>query len=299
MDRRSMIKSAAALGGLGLITGAGGSIFSRALVGEAARNERILVVLELSGGNDGLNSVVPYGDDAYYRLRPNIGIRPGELLRLDEHWGMNPGMRGFEELWNAGQLAIVHGCGYDRPSFSHTAAMNVWRTAVRSSHREDAWGSRLAAMLVHDAGARFQSPVNDGIAQFRKVAASIAAGLPRQLFYVGFGNNAFDTHVRQRAHHQNLLSQAGDALGAFLRQMELIGQADRVAVLVFSEFGRSATENASLGTDHGTANVMFLAGKSVRGGHYGQPPILTELDAGNNLVHTTDFRRVYATVIDG
>jgi uncharacterized protein (DUF1501 family) len=70
-------------------------------------------------------------------------------------------------------------------------------------------------------------------------------------------------------------------------------------MMIFSEFGRRVPENTSLGTDHGTANLMFVAGKPVKGGHYGQPPSLTQLDAGNNLVHTTDFRRVYASLIGG
>jgi len=68
---------------------------------------------------------------------------------------------------------------------------------------------------------------------------------------------------------------------------------------VHSEFGRRVPENTSLGTDHGTANLMFVVGTPVKGGHYGQPPSLTQLDAGDNLVYTTDFRRVYASVIEG
>jgi uncharacterized protein (DUF1501 family) len=68
---------------------------------------------------------------------------------------------------------------------------------------------------------------------------------------------------------------------------------------VFSEFGRRVPENTSLGTDHGTANHMYVIGKPVKGGHYGQAPSLTKLDEGDNLVYTTDFRRVYASVIDG
>jgi uncharacterized protein (DUF1501 family) len=80
--------------------------------------------------------------------------------------------------------------------------------------------------------------------------------------------------------------------------MERIGRADDVTMLVFSEFGRRVPENTSLGTDHGTANHMYLIGRQVRGGHYGRAPSLTELDEGDNLVFTTDFRRVYATVIE-
>jgi uncharacterized protein (DUF1501 family) len=69
--------------------------------------------------------------------------------------------------------------------------------------------------------------------------------------------------------------------------------------MIFSEFGRRVPENTSLGTDHGAANVMFVAGRQVRGGHYGDLPSLTRLDAGDNLMLTTDFRRVYATMVEG
>ena len=76
----------------------------------------ILVVVELSGGNDGLNSIVPIGNDDYYRARPQIGIAPQDVLPLDADYGFNPGMLGFKRLWDDGRLAIVHGCGYARAS---------------------------------------------------------------------------------------------------------------------------------------------------------------------------------------
>ena len=69
--------------------------------------------------------------------------------------------------------------------------------------------------------------------------------------------------------------------------------------MIFSEFGRRVPENVNLGTDHGTANLMFVAGKQVKGGQYGEIPSLTKLDEGDNLIYTTDFRRVYATMIAG
>ena len=131
-----------------------------------------------------------------------------------------------------------------------------------------------------------------------KVAACIAAGLPTQLYYVSFRNNAFDTHVEQPALHRRLLSYACDGIHGFVADLERLGHANRVVVLAFSEFGRRVPENANRGTDHGSANVMFLAGAPVRGGHYGELPSLVNLVDGDNLAHTTDFRRVYATVID-
>jgi hypothetical protein len=84
-----------------------------------------------------------------------------------------------------------------------------------------------------------------------------------------------------------------------MADLERIGRADDVIVLVFSEFGRRVPENTNLGTDHGTAGLMFVIGKPVKGGHYGEVPSLTELTEGDNLRHTTDFRRVYATATAG
>lgn len=375
--RRRFINGALASLGLGGLAGSG--IFPR--IAQAATSaltdDRILVVLEMSGGNDGLNTVVPYGDDTYYRLRPTIGIRENKLRKIDAMHGFNPGLGGFERLWKDGQLAIVHGCGYDNPSFSHFASMAYWHTAAPGRGDDYGWygrladrmsprpspnflinvdtsqslavksrihtpvvfddpdkfvregfaqehllldgisdyaggnssraylndvarGARDASVLVREAWHRYKSPTDYGIngLGLDKIAACIAAGLPTRLYYTAYRNNAFDTHVQQTDLHQRLLTYTSDAVLAFLRDMERLGQADRVTVLAFSEFGRRAKENANLGTDHGTANTMFFAGKRVRGGHYGQRSSLVDLDAGGNLIHTTDFRQVYATAID-
>ena len=342
-------------------------------------DERILVVFEMSGGNDGLNTVVPYADDTYYRLRPRIGIRPERVRRIDERFGFNPGMAGFERLYRNGRLAIVHGCGYDQPSFSHFASMAFWHTAAPNSGEQTGWVGRLADALrphaepgyvvniaslqslavrarrqvpvvfddperfvrqapfeegglidghaapgvetnatrrylheiaqsaressarVRDACAGYRTPVDYGLVtlDLPKVAALIAARLPTRLYYVSYRNNAFDTHVQQVEPHQRMLSYLSDAVAGFLRDIERLGRADDVVVMAFSEFGRRATENANLGTDHGTAGPMFVAGKPVRGGHYGDPSDLAKRSADDNLVHTTDFRRVYATVAKG
>ena len=343
------------------------------------KRERILVVLEMSGGNDGLNTVVPYADDTYYRLRPKIGIRPDRVRRIDDRHGFNPGMSGFERLYKDGRLAIVHGCGYEQPSFSHFASMAFWHTAAPNSGEATGWIGRLAdalqpigdpgfvvniastqslavrsrshvpvvfddperfvrqapfesrALLEHDtpqyddrnptrrylhdiaesarvssarvreACASYRTPVDYGLLSMDlpKVAALIAAGVSTRLYYVSYRNNAFDTHVHQADTHQRLLTYVSDAVAGFLRDMERIGRADDVVLMAFSEFGRRVPENANLGTDHGTAGPMFIAGKPVRGGQYGEPPNLALRTADDNLVHTTDFRRVYATLAQG
>ena len=98
INRRQFLKGAAALS-----AGAGMPVWARqaaaAAAVKAAHDDRILVVLELSGGNDGLNCVVPYADDAYYRQRPELGIPKQKLFLLDDHFGLNPGMLGFQRLW--------------------------------------------------------------------------------------------------------------------------------------------------------------------------------------------------------
>jgi len=350
-----------------------------ALAAQGKHDGKILVVLELSGGNDGLNTLAPYGDDAYYRHRPNLGLRKKDLRPIDDHFGFSGGMAGFERLYKDGKLAIVHGCGYENPSFSHFTSMAYWHTAAPNSGEEYGWVGRLAdtmapdappnflvniaarqslavrsrkhvpvvfddpnkftqekfyeeraildsvaadkavenparkflletaqsakdaSALVREAWAQYRSPVDYGITglDLPKVAALIAAGMPTRLYYTSYRNNAFDTHVFQGDTHKRLLTYASDAVSAFLTDLERIGRADDVAVMIFSEFGRRVPENVNLGTDHGAANLMFVAGKKVRGGQYGAIPSLTKLDAGDNLLYTTDFRRVYATMIDG
>jgi uncharacterized protein (DUF1501 family) len=350
-----------------------------ALAGQAKSGGKILVVLELSGGNDGLNTLVPYGDDAYYKLRPNIGIPRKDVRPIDDHFGFSRGMAGFERLYKNGKLAIVHGCGYENPSFSHFTSMAYWHTAAPNSGEQYGWVGRLAdamapdappnflvnidsrqslavrsrhhvpvvfddpnkfsqevffderealpsaavhqpidnpsrrflletaqsakqaSALVREAWSKYHSPVDYGVVglDLPKVAALIEAGMPTRLYYTAYRNNAFDTHVFQNDTHRRLLTYASDAVAAFLQDLERIGRADDVVVMVFSEFGRRVPENVNLGTDHGAANLMFVAGKQVQGGQYGAVPSLTKLDAGDNLVFTTDFRRVYATMIAG
>jgi len=383
MTRRELLK--AGLYGIGI--GAAGvtplpPFFAQAAQGlgaQSSADKPILVVLELSGGNDGLNTLVPYGDDAYYRHRPKLGIRPARLRKIDDHFGFNSGMAGFERLYKEGKLAVVHGCGYANPSFSHFTSMAYWQTAAPNSGGEFGWvgktadaispqaspnflvnidarqslavrsklhtplvfddpnkftrdgfyeerdvfsnvadsgavdnpsrrflldvaqSAKSASAFVKETWANYKSPVDYGIIglDLPKVAALIDAGMPARLYYVSYRNNAFDTHVFQGDLHQRLLTYTADAVSAFLTDLERIGKANNVVVMMFSEFGRRVPENTNLGTDHGAANLMFVAGRRVKGGHYGKIPSLTQLDEGDNLVYTTDFRRVYATMISG
>jgi uncharacterized protein (DUF1501 family) len=341
--------------------------------------ERILVVIELAGGNDGLNTVVPYSDPAYYRARPNLGIKDRNVLKAAEGFGFHPSMVGFERLYKDGMLGVVHGCGYDHPSLSHFSSMGFWHTGVPNGGEPLGWLGRLAdrtydtktrnmivdlgnsqslavrsarhsplvfedparfkregaddekrvlaqlsqprvttnatleflastaqnatesSDFVRQASAGYQTPVDYGVGgglggNLQRVTSLIAAGMPTRLYYVTYSGNSFDTHVQQADLHSRLLMYTADAVRGFMEDLKRIGRADEVAVMIFTEFGRRVEENGSLGTDHGTATPMFIIGKGVRGGFYGKPPSLTDLDDGN-MKMTTDFRCVYATMI--
>src|SRR3974390_1084631 len=119
-----------------------------ALAAQGRADGKILVVLELSGGNDGLNTLVPDGDDDYYGRRPNLGVPRKGLRVIDGHFGFSGGMTGFERLYKDGKLAIVHGCGYENPSFSHFTSMAYWHTAAPNSGEQYGWVGRLADAMA-------------------------------------------------------------------------------------------------------------------------------------------------------
>jgi len=155
--------------------------------------------------------------------------------------------------------------------------------------------------FVRQASTGYRTPVDYGVGgglggNLQRVASLIAAGMPTRLYYVTYAGNSFDTHVQQGDLHSRLLMYTADAIRGFMEDMKRLGKADQVAMMVFTEFGRRVEENGSLGTDHGTATPMFIVGKAVHGGFYSKHPSLTDLDDGN-MKMTTDFRRVYATMI--
>ncbi len=363
-----------------LLQGTASALAAEALDGnKEAHPERILVVVELTGGNDGLNTVIPFRNDAYYRARPTLGISRRDAIAITDEAGFHPSLVGFERLYKDGLLAVVEGCGYPNPSLSHFSSMGFWHTGVPHGGEALGWIGRFqdaqtpagtanaivnvasaqslavrgsthsplvfddpdqlrrkateeqaevirqldlsgesanpsldflrrtarnateSGALVRDAWQSYRTPVDYGIggglgSDLRKVAALIAAGLPTRVYYVSYRGNAFDTHVHQADLHSRILMYAADAIRGFVVDTARIGRGSDVAVMVFTEFGRRIQENASQGTDHGTAGPMFLIGPSIKGGIHGKAPSLTDTDDGN-LRMTTDFRRVYATMI--
>jgi uncharacterized protein (DUF1501 family) len=336
----------------------------------AATDARVLVVVQLDGGNDAQNTVVPHADPNYARLRPTLAARPNDLVRLNDGLGLHSALRPLAGLLEAGQLAVVPGVGYPNPSRSHFTGMAVWHTARLDPMDHTGYGwlgraldptngpsyavhgsvpgalrgrrsraitllsteemllanaavagqasgpepaqadgplafvrrqaldgyataDRLAALAQGAEAGRYPST---GLAQrLQLVARLLRANLGARVFYTVQGG--YDTHAAQRFAHAGLLRDFAQAVAAFFTDLAAARLADRVVLLAFSEFGRTIRENGSAGTDHGTAGCVFLVGPGVRGGVCGSMPSLTELDQGEPRM-TTDFRRVYASVLE-
>jgi len=377
-SRRDMLQAGLAAGGSLLFSNGARAAslgFGRAPVHSGASDDRILVVLELAGGNDGLNTIVPYADDIYHAARPKLRVKAEDVLKIDEYRGFNPLLANLKRSWDAGTMAIVEGIGYPQPNRSHFASFDIWRAGDRRGRLlPSGWlGRTLEAMFGDDTDPNrafqiggtlpfsfkspkqivscFESPgayrrlagdedvaslakkksaaevlaqVEDVFAAaqgsseavqkataaykptveypqtpladaLRTAAALIQSDVGVRIVNVEHGG--FDTHVLQGQAHPDLLTTWDGALSAFLDDLAGTAAADRTTVLVYSEFGRRVAENASNGTDHGVAGPMFLFGPKVKGGLYGEHPSLAELDQGD-LIHTTDFRSVYATVLE-
>lgn len=368
-------------------------------------DDHVLVVLQLSGGNDGLNTVIPYAYPEYYRARTSIGIPERDVLKLSraEDVGLHPGLAGMRDLYDAGLLSIIQGVGYPNPNRSHFKSMDIWHTADPTA-TGDGWLGRYfdseccgfgkgesgtaeqaaasptqaggpagiavgrtmplamqgrssravsfenadlfkwSGKDVHDAlrdpydhinrrgeiasqGANDSNmdflvrtaldaqvssdlirravtlrpsvtfPQSEAGRQLSMVASMIRAGLKTKVYYVSQGG--FDTHAGQggaQGNHARLLAGVGGALKAFYDELKAQGNDQRVLTMTFSEFGRRVGQNASGGTDHGTAAPMFLAGPMVKPGVLNKHPSMTDLDGGD-LKYTTDFRGVYAGVL--
>ena len=327
---------------------------------------RLLVLVEMKGGNDGLNTVVPYADPAYYDLRPRIGIARDAVLQLDARTGLHPSLEPLMPLWRAGELALVQGVGYPQPNLSHFRSIEIWDTASASDqYLSRGWLARAfdadpapagyaadgVAVGGHDMGplaggrraialndpgqfqrqARLVRPegrsANPALEHILHVEAEIAQAASRLSADVPFttefpkspfGNavrtaaelaanrggvaavrltlDGFDTHENQPARQQRLLGELAAGLAALKSALVEIGRWNDTLVISYAEFGRRPQENASQGTDHGTANAHFVAGGRVRGGLYGAPPNFAALEGGN-LRFAVDFRSLYATAL--
>lgn len=365
-----------------------------AAAGQEPTSDRVLVVLQLTGGNDGLNTVVPFTDKTYRRLRPQLQLADAELHKLDDRIGLHPSLKGLKKLIDQDQAAIIQSVGYPNPNRSHFESMAIWHTAPgdrnlsyrESTYARGGWlartidqqsttaqqtesaqalnigagemprallGSRVqvpsiqslaqlkqsaglfdqktqqaqiaawkngagstsnpllqaalqSSLAVHttaeqikkispDQSTTVKYPENPLAERLRMVAQLIRAGFSTPVYYTE--HTGFDTHSEQLNIHRNALSELGRSLNAFITDVNKHVPNRPVLVLVFSEFGRRVEENASAGTDHGTAGPVILAGSNLKPGVHGPYPDLENLVDGDPLFGV-DFRSIYATVLE-
>lgn len=282
------------------------------------RHEKLLILIELKGGNDGLNTVIPFADPAYLRLRPTIGIHREHVLQLDERTGIHPSMQSLMPIWRDGQLAIVQGMGYPRQNLSHFRSMEIWDTASRSDqYLRNGWLTRAFDTQAARASfamttSRFESlqaaspalettfpdgPFGASIETAMSALARRDALSGQEMPVIRLTLSGFDTHQNQPVQHAALLKQLSEGLVAIRSSLTELGQWNNTLVMTYSEFGRRPRENESKGTDHGTAAPHFVMGGGVNGGLHGEAPALARLDGNGNLPVSVDFRQMYATVL--
>jgi uncharacterized protein (DUF1501 family) len=342
-----------------------------------ARADRVLVVVQLSGGNDGLNTVAPYADDIYARKRKTLRLKRSDVIKIDDYAGFHPEMEGFSRLLKDGLLGVVQGVGCPVGDRSHPGAMRNWHTArpgrptcptgwigraidaasdkdsvrtqglfvgpiaqpfaltarnavvpsIRSARqltleKKIEAGVRRSSdnpLLDHALNADLQARATSrqvravlaeasGIdrypqrglgPQLKTIAELIHADIGVRIFFTelgGGGIGGFDNHAIQRDNHAALLGHMSACISAFAADLAKRKLLDRVALMTFSEFGRTVTENGRKGTGHGNAAPVFIMGRKVRAGLIGKHPSLDDLD-NDAPRHHTDFRRVYATML--
>jgi uncharacterized protein (DUF1501 family) len=382
--RRDFLKKSVGLAGLGAVAP---HLWVRSVLakGRGQVADKILVVVQLDGGNDGLNTVVPFAQGAYYDARPSLAIPESAVLELDNAVGLEPSLVSLMPFYQAQKLAVVQGVGYPMPNRSHFRSKEIWQTADPVDVDTTGWLGRYADKHLLDAGdlaainigstlpktlaatqyitpsivnlASYQFGTdpsyvgdrNNQITAFNDIntrpaarddesalamtatdaysgsqelqgaagsysplatypssqlgrdlqfaAQIIVAGVGTRVIYTATGG--YDTHANEDTEHPVLLARLADALAAFQTDIEAHNLGDKVAVLVFSEFGRRVNENGSTGTDHGTCGPVFLLGSGVAGGLYGETPSCapTALDSNGDLIYTVDFRTIYSDVL--
>src|SRR5947209_8088475 len=172
LDRRQFLKSSSLIA----LTATAPAFIARTARAATAGKETVLVVLEMTGGNDGLNTVVPYGDDLYHKARPTLRLTKDRLVRVDDHIGLNPGLRPLQQLLADGQVAIVQGVGYPNPDRSHFESMDVWQSADPKRQIRSGWLGRGLGAMTFGPGAVPGAHV--GAEQFPLALAGAATGVP-------------------------------------------------------------------------------------------------------------------------
>ena len=285
MNRRQFLSIAGAFAGW---AGSAGEAFAFSR-SDASSSIRSLVLVDLDGGNDALNTVIPFTDPRYYALRPTLALPRDRVIPLDERTALHPSLQPLMDAWRAHELAIVQGVGYDAPNRSHYRSRQIWDTASQADeYRDDDWLARVTDAPTHACAASC-----DDAARLIAMRA-----LSQRVDVIQVTLHGFDTHENQAHRHAALLARFAEGLASLRATLIASGAWNQTLVMTRSEFGRAARENDAAGTEHGAAAAHFLMGGRVRGGLFGTPPRLDRLDADGGLPVTVDFRRLYATVLD-
>ncbi len=339
-----------------------------------APSGKILVVVQLSGGNDGLNTVVPFRNDIYYRERPTLAIKPENVLKLNDEIGLHPAMTPLKALYDDGLVTVINNVGYPNPDRSHFRSMDIWQTGSDSDqYLQTGWlgryldktdtarpynalevddtlslalkGERLNGLAVLDPKKLYNQtrsglvrnlsqqhdhdhetvgylyktlaetvssaeyvfdkatvrsttvtyPAHELGNRLKTVSQLIQSGVATSIYYVSI--SGFDTHINQPGQQERLLKQYAEAVGVFMADLKAAGRQNDVMLMTFSEFGRRVKQNASKGTDHGTASNVFLIGGGLPSQRVlNEAPNLSDLTEGD-LKYTVDFRQIYATLL--
>lgn len=261
---------------------------------------RVVVMIHLSGGNDGLNTVVPYTNEIYYRKRPTLAIPGGQVIRLNHSYGFNPAIKSLMPLYEKGQMQVLNGVGYEEVHPSHYTAARLWKEAGSNAITKDAKPESDAFFnrSIPNRTAPARSEENMGLCdehdfqnRLLLICSRIEAGSQTSLYHIAL--DGFDTHQFQRLKQDRLLAAYAAGIATFFKKLSGSGLLERTLIGTYSEFGRSTAENTKRGTEHGRANALFLFGSGLTnaGMDAGQP----DLEAGA-LPHQTHFRSVYAAL---
>jgi uncharacterized protein (DUF1501 family) len=200
-----------------------------------AGKDNILVVVEMTGGNDGLNTVIPFANDAYHKARPTLGYGKGEVVRLNDELGLNPGMRSFESMWKEGQLAVVQGVGYPNPDHSHFESMDIWQSADPKRKITTGWLGRSAGSLSVKRGVPMLHVGGGKLPTALSGAPGSAVSInDKQPYHLDLGGGSKARHTARRtliddlAHEDKVAGE--DSLLNFVqrRQVETFTTLDRL-----------------------------------------------------------------------
>lgn len=184
--------------------------------------EPVIVVLQLSGGNDYFNTIIPFNDSNYYDNRPSLKISQEDMLPLDAEFAMNPSMKALQNIYKDGDMAIIHGVGYANSPRSHFRSMDIWHTAEPDKVGTEGWLGRV----IRDIDPSSENPVT---------AVNIGQGLPRALVAPGvsvasvadLSTYGLLTSVEQKSQREKMLARFSNMYGAALGSgpvMEYLGQ---------------------------------------------------------------------------